>query len=130
MGVEDTDIVIISEAQTIFGTIASVVVQGGASCVKVDESKVREITRAWAGRWVLQLLTGAWIRAPLVVCGPLATPGMWVSRLAEIRGVGCPWDGLPTEAFNCTSGEWKRLADLQPGVVLVLGLATEVRASV
>merc|ERR1712107_540459 len=76
------------------------------------------------GRWVAKLASGNWVRAHVVVCGPLSAPSAWVERFVATQATGCPWDGLPAIATRHPSGERRKLAELEEGTVLVLGLAS------
>jgi len=92
--------------------------------------EVTELTRAWNGKWVLQLVDGSWVRAALVICGPLAAPADWAARMAAPRRGGCPWDGLPSDVHALASGKARKLGELETGVVLLLGLASDGRARI
>jgi uridine kinase len=124
--VEEAEVAIVSEPGT---AMPPALGSQGRQCVELEASgegakKVLELTRGWAGHWVAELAGGSWVRAPIVVCGPLSAPRAWAEQLAAPRGGGCPWDGLPSSASRHTSGERQKLEELEAGAVLVLGLAT------
>jgi len=120
--VEDVEVAVLPEAGAArlptFGSHHCLWLQGGGA------KEVLELTRGWGGRWVAKLAGGDWVRAQLVVCGPLSTPAAWVERFAVPPDAGCPWDGLPATAKRHSTGEVWKLTELEEGAVLVLGLAS------
>lgn len=90
--------------------------------------QVKELTRGWAGKWIMELADGTWLRASVVLCGPLRDPTMWAAQLAEPRGEGCPWDGLPaTVSSKASFPNRKSIAEIETGAILVLGIQSDLR---